>query len=172
LLGNIAEAWFGIGLTFEKEDRLKEALQFIKRAVVLEQDNTEYLLVLGATEYKMSHIEEAIACYQDIILLDPMMMDAWLDWSYVLFVENKQEEAADIIGKAIKLNTENHQSQYRIATYLYALGKTKQAMMHLETALSINFDDHFLIFEIMPQLQNVSDILSLIALYKEKNEKL
>ena len=52
------------------------------------------------------------------------------------------------------------------------MGKTRQAKVHLETALSINFDDHFLIFEIMPQLQNVSDILSLIAMYKEKNEKL
>jgi tetratricopeptide (TPR) repeat protein len=120
----------------------------------------------------MNHIEEAIACYQDIILLDPMMMEAWLDWSYVLFVENKQEESAEIVSKALKLSPDNHQLHYRMATYLYALGKTRQAKVHLETALSINFDDHFLIFEIMPQLQNVSDILSLIAMYKEKNEKL
>ncbi len=164
---NIAEAWFGIGLTFDKEGSIKDALQYIKRAAVLEPDNTEYLLALAEVEYKMGNVDAAIECYKEIIVLDPLMPEAWLDWTYVLYVENRQDEAIAVLEEAISLEPENHLFNYRMVCYLYANGKIKQAKEHLVSALSINFDDHYLMFEILPVLQQIPDIMEIIELHRK-----
>lgn len=161
---NIAEAWFGVGLTYEKEGHLKEAVSYFKRAALLEQDNSEYILVLAEAEYRLGNAAEAKELYKHILEIDPSMMEAWLDWSYIAFVDEGPEPAIELIREALKIEYDCHQYHYRLVNYLYAMGKTKEALEHLDIALMLNFEDHFLVFELSPSLQNVSEILTAIDL--------
>jgi hypothetical protein len=49
-----------------------------------------------------------------------------------------------------------------LVAYLYANGKVKEALEHLELALILNFDDHFLLFELTPVFSQVPAILESI----------
>jgi tetratricopeptide (TPR) repeat protein len=161
---NIAEAWFGVGLTYEKEGFMKDAISYFKRAALLEQDNPEYLLVLAEAEYRSGNPAEAKDLYKRLIESDPTMMEAWLDWSFIEFMEEDPELGIGLICEALKIDYDCHQYHYRLVSYLYATGKTKEALEHLDIALMINFEDHFLLFELTPALQNVKEILTAIEL--------
>jgi tetratricopeptide (TPR) repeat protein len=159
---NIAEGWFGVGLTFEKENKFKEALSYFKRAVILEPDNPEYLLILAEAEYRQGDEIEAERLYKQILEIDPTMMEAWLDWSYVAFNKRDLTLAIDMIYEALKIEPDCHQYHYRLVAYLYANGKVKEALEHLELALILNFEDHFLLFELTPVFSQVPAILESI----------
>jgi tetratricopeptide (TPR) repeat protein len=162
----LAEAWFGIGITLEKEAHYKEALQHFKRAVLLEPENLEFLLVLAECEYRLGHVKEAEDIYVKMVDLDPGMMEAWLDWSLLKYAEGEISRAAQLIYEAISYDPSIHQYHYRLVVYLYELGRIQEAHKHLELALMSAFDDHFLIFEIAPKLKKVNDILQIIDTYR------
>jgi tetratricopeptide (TPR) repeat protein len=163
---NIAEAWFGIGLTFEKENKNKEALPFYQRACMLEQDNPEYLLVLGETQYRLNQIENCEETYAKLVELDATMMEAWLDWSFVKFTQGKTTEAIEMIMEALKINYDCHQYHYRLVCYLYENGQIQEAKKHLEIGLLLKFDDYFLIYEILPKLQQAASLTEIIESYR------
>jgi len=167
LNANVAEAWFGIGITYDKEGLLKEALQYYKRAVLLEPENTEYMLVLAETEYRLNHFTESEKIYEQILEIDPGMMEAWLDWSFIKFSEGQLAEAADMLKEAIKTDPSCHQYHYRMVCYLYELGLVKEALVHLDEALHLCAADSFLIFEISPKLQRVPEIFVAIELHRK-----
>lgn len=159
---NIAEAWFGVGLTLEKEGNVKDSLAYFKRAVMLEQDNPEYLLVLAEAEYRMGDEAEAEQHYKQLLEFDPTMMEGWLDWSFICFTKGNTELAIEMLQEALKIEPDCHQYHYRLVTYLYAVGKPQEALEHLELGLLLNFTDHFLLFETTPVLSHVPEIISAI----------
>jgi len=169
---NIAEAWFGIGLTYDKESQQKEALNNYKRAVLLEPDNTEYLIALAELEYRMGNIQEAEDLYRKLIELDPVEMDAWLDWSYVLYSDGQKDTAIELLREAVRIEPDCYQYHYRLAAYLFATGNNESAKEHLETALLLNFAAHSQLFEILPELAGNESILQLIELYRNNHEEL
>jgi tetratricopeptide (TPR) repeat protein len=163
---NIAEAWFGIGLTYEKENKNKEALTFYHRACMIEEDNAEYLLVLGETQYRLNQIENCEETYAKLVELDATMQEAWLDWSFVKFSKGEIQAAIDMITDALKINYDCHQYHYRLVCYLYENGQIEEAKKHLEIGLLLCFDDYFLIYEIAPRLQQAMALTEIIESYR------
>lgn len=169
----LAEAWYGIGLTLEKHKRYQEASAYFTKAVMLDKTNVEYVLSLAETIYRLDNAEEAIGLYSDLTEIDPSCMEAWLDWSFILFAQDKFDAAIGVLQHGIDANPDHYMAHYRMVCYLYAAGKQQQAYHHLETALGLNKHEFYLMFEIMPELQDVKQITDLIELYsKENDEKL
>ena len=128
-------------------------------------------MVLAESLYKTGKKEEAIECYHEILEIDSAMIEAWLDWSYIAFMDEQYDEAVNILEKAIEIDADCHQYHYRIACYLFAKGEIKQAKQHIETALEKSWKDYYLLYEIITQLQNNKEITDLIELYKPNDEK-
>ena len=120
------------------------------------------MLVLAEAEYRQGNEAEAEFLYKRLLELDPTMMEAWLDWSYIAFIKGDTEMAIEMIQEALKIEPDCHQYHYRMVSYLYTVGKTKQAMEHLEMALLLNFEDHYLLFELSPVLSQIPEILEAI----------
>jgi tetratricopeptide (TPR) repeat protein len=165
---NVAEAWFGVGLTYDKDGFNKEALQYFKRAILLEPENPEYLLVLAECEFRMGYKKEAEAIYLKITEMDPGLMEAWLDWSFVKYSDNDIQAAISLLEKAISYDNFCHQYHYRMVVYLFENLRIKEALSHLETALTLNHADHFLMFEIKPELAKVHEITLAIEAFREE----
>jgi hypothetical protein len=56
---------------------------------------------------------------------------------------------------------------YRLFFYQYIIGKIKDALSQLETALLLFYDQKNLIFEYLPELENSKDILDLISSFNK-----
>lgn len=159
---NLAEAWFGIGITHQKEMQHKEALVYFKRALLLEPENAEFLLVMAECEYQLSNFSESENLYKRLLDVDPGMMEAYLDYSFLLLKLDRIEDAIQLIETALSFDDECHQYHYRMVVLKYLIGKENAALLHLEKALSIHFYDYFLLFDIAPQLSNVPSIMNII----------
>jgi tetratricopeptide (TPR) repeat protein len=159
---NLAEAWFGIGITYHKEGDYINAVVFFKRAVLLEPDNAEFLLVLAESEYELGAFNESETLYKRLLEVDPGMMEVYMDYSFLLFKLNRLPEAIELVKTALSYDNDCHQYHYRMVVFLYAAAKQQEALLHLEKGLQIHFLDHFLMFEIAPELRNVPAIMSLI----------
>jgi tetratricopeptide (TPR) repeat protein len=129
------------------------------------------LLSLAESEYRLGHIAEAEDCYQRMIIIDPMQMEAWLDWSYILYADERELEAIELLEEAVKNNPDVHQYYYRLCVYYYMIGKHQQALQNLEIGLLLNFNDHFLIFEMEPSLKHATEIIDLIKNFSDKYEE-
>jgi len=52
-----------------------------------------------------------------------------------------------------------------MVAYMFALGKVQEGVEYLQTALEIDPDKHYILFEYLPQLQNNSTIVAIISNY-------
>lgn len=96
---------------------------------------------------------------------NPLDIEAWLDFSTVLYEQGKLLEASETMAEAIKNNPEAAELYYRMVAYLFALGNYADALGFLETALTTDPDKHYILFEYLPQLQDNSAIINVINRY-------
>lgn len=166
---NLAEAWFGIGLTLYKDNKGKDALQFFKRAVLLETDNIEYLMVLGECEFSLDLSNDAMGTFEKITEIDPSFVEAWIDWSFVLYTAADYSGAEQLLRKALSYNPDSYACYYRLALVLQKAGKAKEALVQFEKALQINFEEHNHVFKTYPELTLIPDYLHLVDIYRPKS---
>ncbi len=56
---------------------------------------------------------------------------------------------------------------YRLVVYLIKTGKYKEAFSYLENALTLNFERHEILYELMPEIKHQKAIYKIIAQFKE-----
>ena len=96
---------------------------------------------------------------------NPLDIEAWLDFSTVLYEQGRLLEASETIADGIKNNPDAAELYYRMVAYLFALGQNNDAIVYLETALVTDPDKHYILFEYLPQLQDNRAIVEVINKY-------
>jgi tetratricopeptide (TPR) repeat protein len=71
-----------------------------------------------------------------VVELNPLDVDAWLDYSSILYEQKRLVDAIEVISQAIKNNPDAAELYYRMVAYLFAKGEYNEALNYLEMALS------------------------------------
>jgi len=127
--------------------------------------NADYWFAIADAEYKLGHLAEAEVAYDKVVELNPLDVDAWLDYSSILYEQDRLPDAIEVIANAIKNNPEAAELYYRMVAYLFAKGDYNEALSNLELALTTDPDKHYILFDYLPQLQKNKVILDIIARY-------
>ena len=167
----LSEAWMGAGIVKDEMGLTREGLQFMEKAIDLEDINPEYWYILGDTYLKDGNLEKAKHAYRKVTELDPYNKDIWLDYADIFIQENKIDEAISILDKGIDSNPRNASNIYRRALYLLKKGYTKEAYSTIEGALILDYSNHTELFEYMPQLKNDLKVTSMIDSFRVENYK-
>ena len=120
---------------------------------------------IADAEYKLGHIAEAEQAYEKVVELNPIDVDAWLDYSSILYEQQRLVDAIEVIAQAIKNNPEAAELYYRMVAYLFAKGEYNEALNQLELALSSDPEKHYILFDYLPQLQKNKVIVDIINKY-------
>lgn len=115
--------------------------------------------------YKLGQIEQSVDAYYKVLEYNPLDIEAWLDFSTVLYEQGRLLEASETISDGIKNNPDAAELYYRQVAYLFALGQHKEALVYLETALVTDPEKHYILFEYLPQLQDNNAIIEVINRY-------
>jgi tetratricopeptide (TPR) repeat protein len=97
--------------------------------------------------------------------LNPLDIEAWLDYSSIQYEQEKLTEAIGIISEAIKTNPDAAELYYRMVAYMFADGQYNEALNYLEIALNTDPEKHHILFEYLPQLQENKIIVDIINRY-------
>ena len=76
----------------------------------------------------------------------------------------------EIIKNAIKEIPDESLLYYRLVIYLMDAGKYKESINVLESALSLNFDNHEVLFDFVPNFESQSALIRVINQYKNKKD--
>jgi len=92
----------------------------------------------GVSLDNLDKFQEAIACYNRALEINPMDADVWSNKGTALYKLGKLQEAVDCFDRALDINPRLAEAWYNKGTALDKLGKLQEAVDCFDKALEIN----------------------------------
>lgn len=160
--------FYKIGSTYFREKKYELAYESFKSAFKLDETNHQYALALGNCQLESENEKDAIVYFLKSLSLKPNQKNAWVQLSKALYalglfeeIINQKEIAEEHCG--IKAEFE-----YIHTAALYALGKTKEALIYLQKGLELAPNKIKLLATLQPDIYTRKSVADLVAFYKKK----
>lgn len=122
-------------------DDVDSALEYLKTAIILDENSDEAFIELGDIYSKTEDIDSAIKSYCEAIRLNPQNAVAYNKCALALWQKDYLEEAIISYNKAIALNPDLASAYNNLGViYLDGIRNLKEAEKLFKTALSLNPD--------------------------------
>ena len=132
------QIFYKIGETYTKELQWEKAMKAYSIALHINKNNASYCLALGNCLMEMHADKEAMICYLNAVQLRPDIKSTWQALVKALYTISYFEEALSQLGIAEEHCGHKTEFIYNKAAILLSQGKTKEAVLQLEHALTEN----------------------------------
>jgi len=126
----------------------------------------EFWLVLADSEFHLNNFESAESAYKKVLEYDPTNDEIWLEYSHLLMVTNRKDEAIALLDKGIAKHPDNAELIYRSVCYHYNCGLIAEAYRILTEALEKKPKLYDTMFDYSPEIKNDHYVMELIESYK------
>ncbi len=127
--------FFKIGETYAREKQWEKAVKSYTVALHLDKENAAYCMAIGNCLMEMDVTNEALVCYVNAVRLKPGNKTTWMALTKGLYLAGFYEEALTQIEIARDNCGDKADFRYLQAACLFEMGKSKEALIQLETAL-------------------------------------
>ena len=139
------EAYFNLGLCMEVSGMGEEALKWVNRAINRNAKKPDYHLKKAGILTGLKRYNEAIAAYDQVLMLRADSEEAH-HFKAILLAETKKNEASlQALDEAEKVLGPRVLFEYDRALVLESLGKYEEALSHIEKGLEMDADNTMLI---------------------------
>ena len=152
-----------------KKEKFFEAIHYFKKALNLTKENSNYWVGLADAEFNLGNMQASSEAYEEAINLEPGILETYINLALIYFEQNRFEEAIDVTREGIEELPEEAELYYRLVVYLIKMGNYKEAFSFLENGLTLNFDKHTIMYDLMPELKQQKALYKIIAQYREEN---
>lgn len=163
---NNPEAYFRLGECYAKEERWGNAVGAYRKAIKLDEYNANYYAAIAETFYQLDEMDNADTVFRHAISLAANNKDIWVSYISFLIDIEAYEEAYEAIEIAQE-NLDANEILYCKVACLYLSGKHKAALEMLAFALVEDYDMHLSMFELFPELTEVSVIQLMIEEFEK-----
>lgn len=158
--------FYKIGETYAREEEWEKAAKAFGIALNLNKENAAYCMALGNCLMAMEATSEALVCYLNAVRLKPANKTTWVTLIRGLYIGGYYEEALTQLEIARDHLGDKPDLRYYDAALLLELGKTKEALIQLETALRGAPKRLKTFTDLNPDYLRRSAVSELIARYK------
>jgi tetratricopeptide (TPR) repeat protein len=163
--------YYKIAVAYMAESNWENAIKSIMSAIKINKNSAEYLMALGECYLELEKHKEALIHLLAAVKLRPSSVTTWQEFIRGLYISGYYEEASVQLDSALqKLGNKSVLVYYRAAV-LMATGKTKEALLVLETALQHKPKDVKKFMELDPTLLQHPSVMELVARYKRSKKK-
>ena len=148
-------------------DKWFEAIHYFKKAYKLNNENIDYIKSLAFAEFKVGNMVSSIDLYSRALEMDPSDHKTSLEYSLIYYESGDIEKAIKIIKNAIDEVPGESLLYYRLVIYLMDSGRYKESINVLESALSLNFDNHEVLFDFVPNFETQSALIRVINQFRK-----
>ncbi|MBP7821558.1 MAG: tetratricopeptide repeat protein [Saprospiraceae bacterium] len=159
------EILYNLGISFVKEGKHEKAISYFERAFEVNELQDEYLSALAEAYNQAGYTDEAIECYREVTEMAPEIWSYWVQYATIL-MENGEEEAAIELLEEAELNAYCPELTFVKVSCLLTMGRRKEGLNQLANLLEEYYEKYPIIFELLPQAQQDTEILSIITAYK------
>ena len=161
--------YFKIAGTYIKEGQWESAIKNLQRALSINYKKADYHLALAECFHNLGKVKEAIMHYTYFIKARPKNVRGWKSLITCLYENNFLEEALTQVQNAQR-NTEGKPLFLFLKTsILFSLGKSKEALLQLQNALTIapHLIRQFIAFD--PSILNNPSVVDKLSKNRKKN---
>jgi tetratricopeptide (TPR) repeat protein/peroxiredoxin len=134
-----AEALYGVGSVYLKQDKTGEARTSFERALKLHATYPETLPNawnnLGLTSTREGHTAEAIPCFQEAVRLSPDHLIALNNLGNAYRQQKQWDEARKVLERAVAVGPQDPEANYSLGMVFAQIGDTDRAYEYLQRAL-------------------------------------
>lgn len=159
--------YYKIGSLYAKEGKWDAALKHYERALVINNKHLKSLQGVGIALLEMEDFETGFAFLKKATSIKVKNITPWILYLKRLIQLELYETAQEAIEEAFYYLGENIDLMYLNAVIHFGLGNTKEAMLLLENALSLDAKKSKSIFALMPELSKRNSVINLIGKYKK-----
>lgn len=160
--------FYRIGETYSREQQWEKAMKAYSVALNLNKDNAAYCLAIGTCLMELEAYNEALICLVNAVRLKPANKSNWMTLVKCLYKSGDYNEALDQVILAKETLGDKPDFNYYHAGILFALGKSKEALLYLETAITEVPGKLKLLTEINPEILQRKAVADLVAKSKRK----
>ena len=157
---NYFDALNRLGIEYVKRKDYQKAIQYLIKAIDINQRSYSSFYALAYAAYQMKHIPEAVEAARAATILKPALVNGQWLYGTVLRINGNYEKSEKALLQAKKL-TKNPlpEIHWQLALLYNKLGRNKEAVAELEYYLKIQ-----------PELSNKKEVQDLIAKLRTKAE--
>ena len=162
---------YRIACTYMNEASWSSAIKCLNTALRTQRMQPDYNLALGQCYMQLNNIDEALACFGNVVRLRPKNINGWTELLKCLLhadffiegIEYSQFAYEQTDGKTIFL--------FYKSMFLFADGQSKEAVLQLENAMLENPKLIKKFIQLDPRILKHRQVVEIIARYKKKGNK-
>lgn len=160
--------FYRIGETYSREKQWEKAMKAYSVALNLNKENAAYSLAIGNCLMELEAYQEALVCFINAVRLKPNNKSYWLALVKGLYKGEEYEEALTQIALARETVGDKPDFDFYQAAALFALGKSKEALLYLEEGMAEAPSKLKLLTEVSPEVLQRKAVADLVARSKRK----
>jgi tetratricopeptide (TPR) repeat protein len=160
--------YYKIACTYMNERQWESAIKNLESAMRIQRSRPDYSFALAQCYVQLDKIKDAIIYFSNFIKARPKNIKGWKELIKCLYDAGYYEEALQQVHNALKNTTNKPLLLFYKAAILFAVGKSKDALVVLEAALGKYPKMIKQLVDLEPSLLQHQHVVSLIAKYKSK----
>jgi tetratricopeptide (TPR) repeat protein len=161
------KGWIAITKYYNKTQDYQNALHYINKAINIDQDNVIYWKLYAQINQRLNFLEEAERGYKRTLELGNYELDTWISRGDILIKLGEYEAAMFNFEQCIEFYPESEEIEYRLAGLKLKLQKISEGLIHLNNALTLNYDYNFILEELFPTIYKRPSVAKFIAQFKK-----
>lgn len=160
--------FYRIGETYSREHQWEKAMKAYSSALYLNKSNAAYCLAIGNCLLELDAASEALVCFLNAVQLKPNNKSTWMALIKGLYYNRYYDDMLDQITIARENCGDKVEFDYYQSAALFALGKSKEALLYLEKALREAPQRMKVITGLNPDLLQRKPVADLVVKYKKR----
>ncbi|MDQ6761274.1 MAG: tetratricopeptide repeat protein [Bacteroidota bacterium] len=160
--------YYKIAGTYMNEGYWESAIKNLENAMRINRSQPDYHFALAKCYIKMNKIKDAVIYFSNFIKARPKNSNGWKELIKCLYDAAYFEEALEQADNARKSTNNKPLFIFYKSAIFFALGKSKEALLHLELGLQKSPSLVKQFIELNPSLLQHQSVVELIARHKNK----
>ena len=158
--------FYKIACTYMNEGVWDSAIKNLHVAMRVHRLQAEYNLAMGQCYMEQGKIEEAVKYFGNVVRTKPKSSSGWLELLKCLYHARCFEEGLEYVEHALELTGYKPVFIFYKSAFLLAVGKSKEAMVQLESGMYKNAKLVKKLVELNPSILQNQLVVDIIAKYK------
>jgi tetratricopeptide (TPR) repeat protein len=160
--------FYKIACTYFNEGNWESSARQLESALRIHRQQFEYNLLMGECKMHLGLYKDAIQFFSEVINSRPKNKKGWEAFIRCLYKAEYFEEAKDQVITALQMSNGQPLFLFYLSAILFELGKSKEALLYLEKAMSKTPKLLKKFVSLNPSILQNQKVVDIVARYKKK----
>ena len=166
-----SKLFYKTACTYYNEGQWASVVKQLESALKIHRHQFEYNLLMGEAKLQLGHIKEAIQYFSNAVRIKPKNIGGWEALIRCLYQAEFYTEARQQVLAAMEMTNKRPLFLFYLSAVLLALGKTKEALLYLETAMQTSPKTLKKFIDLNPSILQNASVVDVIARYKKSKRR-